>query len=149
MSNPVAKTIPTVTIAALMATGLFTSTARAQGPSKYDRALELASFDTAWTRVRDSYYDASMRGLNWTALRDSLRPKVEHGRSRDDTRAAISSLLSRLGESHFGVLPGEAMDAGAAASGSDRAGDAGIDVRFIDSSLVVTRVERRSEEHTS
>ena len=129
-------------IAALVAIGTATSRLPAQSTPNFDRALELASFDTAWTRVRDSYYDASMRGLNWTALRDSLRPKVEHGRSRDDTRAAISSLLSRLGESHFGVLPGEAMDAGAAASGSDRAGDAGIDVRFIDSSLVITRVER-------
>ena len=140
MSNPAAKTIPTVAIAALMATGLVTSTARAQGPSKYDRALELASFDTAWSRVRDSYYDASMRGLNWVALRDSLRPLVERGDSRDDTRAAISTLLSRLGESHFGVLPGEAMDAGVAAT-SDRAGDAGLELRFLDSTLVVTRVE--------
>lgn len=106
----------------------------------FDKALELASFDTAWARVRDSYYDASMRGLNWSALRDSLRPMVEHGESRDATRRAITSLLSSLGESHFGVLPGEAMDAGNAST-SDRAGDAGIEVRFLDSALVITRVE--------
>jgi carboxyl-terminal processing protease len=112
----------------------------AQGSVKYDRAVELASFDTAWIRVRDSYYDASMRGLNWVALRDSLRPMVERGRSRDDTRAAISTLLGKLGESHFGVLPGDAMDAGAA-SNSNRAGDAGLEVRFIDSLLVITRIE--------
>ena len=112
----------------------------AQSTPKFDRALELASFDTAWARVRNSYYDSTMRGLNWVALRDSLRPLVERGDSRDDTRAAISTLLSRLGESHFGVLPGDAMDAGAA-TGSDRAGDAGLDLRFIDSTLVITRVE--------
>jgi carboxyl-terminal processing protease len=81
-----------------------------------------------------------MRGLNWRALRDSLRPLVERGDSRDDTRFAITSLLSRLGESHFGVLPGEAMDAGAA-SVADRAGDAGLELRFLDSALVVTRVD--------
>ena len=136
-------------IAALFAVGTAASQLPAQSTPTFDRALELASFDTAWTRVRDSYYDASMRGLNWIALRDSLRPRVEHGDSRDDTRAAITSLLSRLGESHFGVLPGEAMDAGAAATGSDRAGDAGIDVRFIDSSLVVTRVERGTPAYSS
>lgn len=117
------------------------SPAASQASGAFDRAVELASFDTAWTRVRDSYYDASMRGLNWLALRDSLRPRVEAGRSRDDTRAAISTLLSRLGESHFGVLPGDAMDAGAAVT-SNVAGDAGIEVRFLDSALVVTRVER-------
>jgi carboxyl-terminal processing protease len=141
MSNPLKGSVFRIAFAALAATSSVLSTdIGAQSPTAYDRALELASFDTAWQRVRDSYYDASMRGLNWNALRDSLRPRVEHGRSRDDTRSAITTLLSRLGESHFGVLPGEAMDAGAAAT-SDRAGDAGMDLRFIDSSLVVTRVE--------
>lgn len=143
MSNPSRRrSISLRVIAALLGVGTAASRLPAQSTPSFDRALEIASFDTAWTRVRDSYYDASMRGLNWMALRDSLRPMVERGDSRDDTRAAITSLLSRLGESHFGVLPGDAMDAGAAASGSDRAGDAGIDVRFIDSTLVVTRVER-------
>jgi carboxyl-terminal processing protease len=139
MSNTQRSTLRFV-IAVMTATGLAATRASAQSTSSYDRALELASFDTAWTRVRDSYYDASMRGLNWLALRDSLRPMVENGHSRDDTRHAISTLLSRLGESHFGVLPGEAMDAGSASS-SGGAGDAGLEVRFVDSSLVVTRVD--------
>jgi carboxyl-terminal processing protease len=137
MSNPLS--LSPIVVAAVAVSLAGTSSA-AQSPAGYDRAVELASFDTAWTRVRDSYYDASMRGLNWRALRDSLRPLVEHGDSRDDTRAAISALLSKLGESHFGVLPGEAMDAGAAPT-SDRAGDAGLELRFIDSALVVTRVD--------
>jgi len=139
MSNPLKRPSRSAAIAAVLATGFAASTASAQPPNRYDRAVELASFDTAWARVRDSYYDASMRGLNWLALRDSLRPLVERGQTRDETRAAISTLLSRLGESHFGVLPGEAMDAGAAST-SDRAGDAGMDLRFLDSALVVTRV---------
>jgi len=127
-------------ISTVVASGLFASAISAQSTNGYDRALELASFDTAWVRVRDSYYDATMRGLNWVGLRDSLRPFVEHGNSREDTRHAISTLLSRLGESHFGVLPGDAMDAGAAPT-SDRAGDAGLELRFVDSALVITRVE--------
>jgi carboxyl-terminal processing protease len=141
MSNPALLPIRALAVATLLATGIPASV-QAQG-AKYDRALELASFDSAWTRVRDSYYDASMRGLNWLALRDSLRPLIERGDSRADTRAAISTLLSRLGESHFGILPGDAMDAGAATA-SDRAGDAGLEVRFLDSALVVTRVESGS-----
>ena len=140
MSTFVFRPILVRAVAAVLATMLATSASEAQGPSRYDKSLELASFDTAWTRVRDNYYDATMRGLNWTALRDSLRPLVERGVSRDDTRAAISTLLSRLGESHFGVLPGEAMDAGAATV-PGLPGDAGLVVRFVDSTLVVTRVE--------
>ena len=126
--------------AAVVATALAGSAVEAQGPHRYDKSAELASFDTAWVRVRDNYYDANMRGLNWVALRDSLRPLVERGESRADTRAAISTLLSRLGESHFGVLPGEAMDVGAATV-PGLPGDAGLVLRFVDSSLVVTRIE--------
>lgn len=138
MSNPSFRYVRYLLTAVLPASLLGTPVAAQSGG--FDRAIELASFDTAWARVRDSYYDASMRGLDWTALRDSLRPQVERGRSRDDTRSAISTLLSRLGESHFGILPGDAIDAGAGPVG-DRAGDAGIELRFIDSSLVITRVE--------
>jgi hypothetical protein len=50
-------------LAALLATGSVSAIVSAQADT-YDRAVELASFDTAWTRVRDSYYDASMRD-NW------------------------------------------------------------------------------------
>jgi len=112
----------------------------AQATAAFDPAVELASFDTAWTRVRDSYYDKTLRGLDWNHLRDSLRPMVASGTSRNDTRSAISALLSRLGESHFGVIPGDAITVDAAET-SGPAGDAGIEVRFLDSTLVVTRVE--------
>ena len=132
-------------LSAVLASAFVTSASEAQG-ARFDRSIELASFDSAWTRVRDSYYDATMRGLDWVALRDSLRPIVEQGTTRDDTRRAISTLLAKLGESHFGVLPGEAMDAGAATV-SGLPGDAGLVVRFIDSTLVVTRVEENAPAH--
>jgi carboxyl-terminal processing protease len=122
---------------AVFGTAFSSSAVEAQ---RIDRAIELASFDSAWLRVRDGYYDATMRGLDWQALKDSLRPLVERGESRNDTRRAISALLAKLGESHFGVLPGEAMDAGAAAQ-PGLPGDAGLELRFVDSTLVVTRVE--------
>jgi carboxyl-terminal processing protease len=140
MSTFVLRPDPVRFLAAVLATALAASVLEAQGPHRYDRSVELASFDTAWLRVRDNYYDATMRGIDWVALRDSLRPLVERGESRADTRAAISTLLSRLGESHFGVLPGEAMDAGAATV-AGLPGDAGLVLRFVDSALVVTRVE--------
>ena len=143
MLNIVIRRLFAATSVTLVATVLAPKAASAQRSSGFDRAIELASFDTAWTRVRDGYYDATMRGLNWQALRDTLRPMVERGQSRDDTRKAISSLLARLGESHFGVLPGEAMDAGAAAQ-PGLPGDVGLELRFIDSTLVVTRVEDKA-----
>lgn len=138
MSNRHSAFLARVAIAALLSASLPVAS-RAQSPA-FDRAIELASFDSAWARVRDSYYDRTMRGLDWAGLRDSLRPRVERATSRAETRSAITALVSRLGESHFGVLPGEAMDAGASASASV-AGDAGLELRLDGQDAVVTRVD--------
>lgn len=139
MSNRLIRFSLTSLVAILVAAP---ASALAQGRPPFDPAIEVASFDTAWTRVRDTYYDAELRGLDWNGLRDSLRPLVARGASRADTRAVITRLLSNLGESHFGLIPGDAMNVAAPTSGPARAGDAGMDVRFIDSLLVVTHVEQ-------
>jgi carboxyl-terminal processing protease len=132
-----------INVGALAVTLIAPPAAIAQAAPPFERSVELASFDTAWVRVRDSYYDKSLRGLDWNRLRDSLRPLVASGTSRADTRRAIGALLSSLGESHFGVIPGDAMALSAPTS-SGLAGDAGIEVRFVDSLLVVTRVEEQT-----
>jgi carboxyl-terminal processing protease len=107
-----------------------------------DSAIELASFDSAWRRVRDTYYDPQMRGIDWNRMRDRYRPLVARATSRDQVRAAISAMLSELGDSHFGVLASEqvvASDETAATEVSP--GDVGMDVRFLGGDLVVSRLD--------
>ena len=69
--------------------------------------VAVASFDSAWSRIKATYYDTTFRGLDWSAVRDSLRPLAERARSRSDLRHAIESLFVRLGESHFAIIPRE------------------------------------------
>src|SRR5699024_4368070 len=38
------------------------------------RELALVTFDSAWRRIGATYYDTAMRGVDWNAVRDSLRP---------------------------------------------------------------------------
>lgn len=113
----------------------------ARPASSADAALELASFDSAWSRVKHSYYDTTMRGIDWDAVRRELRPRVEHARSRAETRRAISDMLSRLGESHFAVLPGEAVPEASAPSAGSGQGDVGLTARLLAGQLVVTRID--------
>ena len=134
-------------LGALIATAGVAMRLRSQVPATARRAaldtsIELASFDTAWRRVRDSYYDPSMHGLDWNHVRDEYRPLVARAQSRDQVRDAIGRMFAALGDSHFGVIPAEeAPQTDTASSADDVPGDVGIDLRFIGKDLVVTHVD--------
>ncbi len=106
------------------------------------RDAALASFDETWTTINDSFYDPAFGGLDWVALRETLRPRVETAATPDAARAVIGDLLARLKRSHFALMP-------AAGSADDRppAGDAmvEIDVRVMADGVVVTRVADGSD----
>ena len=132
-------------LAAITLAGLIAgqSPATAQGSdAPIDTALELATFDSVWTTIQRTYYDSTMRGIDWSGVRNELRPKVARARSRAEVRAAITQMLSRLGESHFAVLPGTVLgDSVPKLVAGDHPGDAGVEVRLVDERLMVTRVD--------
>ena len=52
------------------------------------RSKNVDSFDMIWTTIRDKHFDAKLGGLDWTAVHDELRPKVERrGPSRKPARS--------------------------------------------------------------
>jgi carboxyl-terminal processing protease len=125
-------------------------------PGKY-----LADFDMAWELVRDTHYDTAYNGVDWEGVRAELRPKAEQARTRSENRALIQDMVSRLNQSHFGVIP-EGIDrdpepTAADASDDDAApgagpaeipargdgeGDAtpGLDFRVVDGRALITSV---------
>jgi carboxyl-terminal processing protease len=109
-------------------------------PVAYDRAVGLETFDAAWRLVHETYFDTTFGGVDWVALRDSLRPRAADARSRDALRSLIDGMLGRLGRSHFTLIPRELADTGAGADELQR-GSVGLDVRLLDGRLVVTEVD--------
>jgi carboxyl-terminal processing protease len=67
--------------------------------------LALATFDSAWSRVRTTYYDSTFKGLDWNAVRHELRPRAARAGTLADVRAVVRDMLERLGDSHMAVLP--------------------------------------------
>lgn len=107
-----------------------------------DPALALATFDSAWSTIRRTYYDSTFRGLDWNAVRAELRPRAAAARSVGELRAAIRSMLERMGESHFGLIPAEVVAAtGGRDEDADATGDVGIELRVVDGLPVVWRVD--------
>jgi carboxyl-terminal processing protease len=167
--RPLAALIAAVLVSACATTAQTQSTPSAA--AAMDPALALATFDSAWSRIHNSYYDSTFKGTSWTAVRDELRPRVQGARTEEEVRNVIREMLGRIGDSHFALIPREAYDAvdqvddgddGDEADEADEIddveeddgiddveegddggvpADAGVDLRLVEGAVTVTRVE--------
>ncbi len=136
-------------------------------PASERAALSLESFDFAWRKIAETFWEEEMGGVDWLAVRDELRPRARDAADARELRNVIQEMLARLGQSHFGVLPGAgSTDRGdepaestsgdgactpalmrtVSGGGGSSASDAGpgFEVRFADHVAVVSRVEADS-----
>lgn len=117
------------------------------------RQLNIDSFEMVWQTVRDKHWDPKLGGLDWQAIHDELRPKVEKAATLDEARAVMSDMLGRLKQTHFGIVPGEAyQEMGAITADADsspRDGSPGIAPRVIDGHVLVTSLQPDSPAATA
>lgn len=119
-----------------------------------ERAVQLAAFDHAWKRIADTYPYADFRGLDWTGVRDELRPRAMRCRTASQLRPVLQEMLARLGESHFQIIPGNGRANSSALAGADATssqalaaeqpgmdGDLGMDIRRLGDEFLVSRVD--------
>ncbi len=87
------------------------TTARAIAPAPAPAPIRPAeTFDAVWTTVRDSHFDKDLNGVDWNAVRDELRPKALAATTQDESRAIQLEMLSRLGQSHFVIIPRQSAE---------------------------------------
>jgi carboxyl-terminal processing protease len=119
---------------------------RGATPEPISTELALQTFDSAWSRINDSYYDPGFRGIDWAGIRDELRPSAARATTKAELREILQDMLSRLGESHFAIIPRDAVDAitveddGTADAAASGLGEVGLEVRWVDDELAVFRV---------
>src|SRR5580704_15660425 len=107
------------------------------------KQLNIESFEKVSTRVRDTYWDPKLGGVDWQAAHDEFRPAVERAVTMTEARSAMTGMLAKLHQTHFGILPGDVysdVDDKAAAS----EGNPGIEVRVENGQALVTSVESSS-----
>ena len=97
------------------------------------------TFEAAWKIIRDSHFDPKMNGVDWQAVRTELGPRAARARNDGELREVITAMLSRLGLSHFALIP----SGGDRSAPVDLGGDPGFDVRLVGSDLIVTYVDPR------
>jgi carboxyl-terminal processing protease len=101
--------------------------------------LDLDSFEKVWTTVRDKHWQPKPAGLDWQAIHDEYRPRIEKAATHDDARAVMQEMIGRLNQSHFAIIPEfvySVLD-----DDGEGPGVTGIDVRVLDGHAIVTAVD--------
>ena len=105
------------------------------------QALNIDSFDMVWTTIRDQHYDPELLGLDWEAIGERYRPRVEEAATVDDVRIALTEMIGELGQSHFNILPGEIFrDIDGTGEVQFMAGTVGLEVRGVEGRSLVVAV---------
>lgn len=103
------------------------------------RQLELDSFEKVWTTIRDKHWEKAPGGLDWQAIHQEYRPRIENAQTIDQVRGLLREMLGRLRQTHFSILPAAVYGAiGEEAAGG---GSTGIDLRVLEGEAVVTSVD--------
>src|SRR5947209_5155850 len=106
------------------------------------RRLNLDSFEKVWQTVRDKHWDPQINGIDWQAVHDELRPKVEAAKTAAEARQVMAGMLERLHQTHFGIISGDVYDE--LDPSEDGEATPGLDVRVLDGRVIVTAVEAES-----
>lgn len=65
-----------------------------------DMSLNERVFDKAWSLVADRYWDRSMGGNDWEAIRATYYPQAMAARSEKQLYAVVNRMLDQLDDSH-------------------------------------------------
>ena len=101
--------------------------------------VELATFDRAWQIVWETHFDTTFNGVDWKGLRDEFRPRAV-GAPRDSVRLLLRTMLARLGQSHFALIPADAVDDDPVQRSRSN-GTIGLEVRLLEGRVTVTKID--------
>jgi carboxyl-terminal processing protease len=109
------------------------------------------AFDQVWNQIQAQYFDYDRLATAWEDARLELRPRAAAITDIAALRTLLVELLSRIGESHFEIIPAEVMtDLNAlpgseapelAQSGATGPSSTGMRVRFVQDQLRVTWID--------
>jgi carboxyl-terminal processing protease len=105
----------------------------------------VADFEAAWKAIDETHFDPDFNGVDWDAIHEEYLPRAEAATNIAEQREVIEEMLGRLEQSHFGVIPEEALPPSTGGEDGETpdeiAGGCGFDVRLREGQLLVTRVK--------
>jgi carboxyl-terminal processing protease len=105
-------------------------------PTPEQQRSNVASFEAVWSTIRDKHWEANPGGLNWQAIHEEFRPRVEQAATADAARDVMREMLGRLHQTHFAIFPSplyQTLEDGVAGDGWP-----GFETRVLDGRVIVT-----------
>lgn len=103
--------------------------------------VALASFDSLWSIVWNTYVDTAFVSSRWVQVRDSLRPRAQSVTRRGELDRLLAETLHTIPDSHFYIIPASVAPDDSAPGKSDGRGATGLAVRVVADRAVAWRVE--------
>jgi carboxyl-terminal processing protease len=103
--------------------------------------VALATFDSIWSTVSNSYVDTAFVSGTWMRVRDSLRPRAAATVRRGDLDVLLKETLATIPDSHFYIIPASVAGDEPQKSTTDGRGTTGVSLRMMGDQVIVWRVE--------
>ena len=113
--------------------------ALAQLPAE-QRQANLASFETVWTTIRDRHWETKPGGLDWQAIHEEYRPRIEVAATMEAARTVMREMIGRLKQTHFAIFPSAMYEVLDPEEGGQ--GWPGFEARVLNGRVIVTDVPR-------
>ena len=104
--------------------------------------LRQETFDIVWSTVKEKHFDPTFGGVDWDKVRERYEPRLAAIKSDDELYGLLQQMLGELGQSHFQIIPPDAIPENDDNGPSN--GDIGIDLDFVDGQTLITRVDKQS-----
>lgn len=106
--------------------------------------LRVESFELVWKTINESYWDKNFGGVDWDAAREKYLPLVKATERSEPFHRLLDKMLGELGRSHLKIYPPSKTISLNTKKEDLRNGVLGLDVRWLDSELVITEVKENS-----
>ena len=84
-------------------------TPAAQSSVQSHESKRQEAFKIVWQTVNDLFYDPTFGGVNWAKVRERYEPLVSKAWSDEKLHELLQQMLNELHQSHFMVIPPEAI----------------------------------------
>ena len=103
--------------------------------------VAVATFDSLWSKVRNSYVDTVFVSTRWMEMRTLLRPRAATVTKKSELDKLLADALAYIPDSHFYIIPAGIATDEPNPRTADGRGTVGLAVRVAEGNVVAWRVE--------
>ncbi len=131
----------TIQAQAQSTTAAANAVAATPAPLTISAELREQTFDMVWRTVNEKHFDPTFGGVNWEQVRTKYAPLAKAAKSDAEFYALLQQMLGELHQSHFAIVPPDAVVDEDHQSAS---GESGVEVKLLGTQAFISQVKPKS-----